>query len=138
MLPTVFVSILILLTGCVVDPVPGDDLFPGQVGQFLRISGPVSHTIEPEVSVATYEGPDGTVNLHIRRVESEAEVDVALNGLPPLATNVGYDPSLGQREGVYFTFGGEFHAAWGNAEWVFVLSTPDERAREVFLGGYGF
>jgi hypothetical protein len=111
----------LLLIGCVVEEdVPTDSLFPPQVGAFLRTSGP-GPDAETGVDKATYGGTND-----------------ALGELPPNATSVGYDPALGQRSGVFFSFGDEYHAAWGNGDWVFVLSAPSEIDRLTFLNAYGY
>jgi hypothetical protein len=128
--------VIVLLAGCApVEEVPAE-LFPAQVGQFLRISGP---TIEPgtEVDMAVYQGPDGTTTLRINWV-GEENVAQALSELPPTATDIGMDAALGQRQGVFFNYADEYHAAWGNGDWVFVISSTSEASRNGFLAGYGF
>ena len=125
-----------LLVGCApVEEVPAE-LFPAQVGQFLRISGP---NVEEgtEVDIAVYQGPDGTTTLRINWV-GEENVAQALSELPPTATDIAIDPALGQRQGVFFNYAGEYHAAWGNGDWVFVISSTSEASRSGFLAGYGF
>ncbi len=126
-----------LLIGCVVDESTPADLFPGQVGEFLRTGGPSPRVDVQDVDQATYQGPSGAVTLNVRRVGAE-NVSPALEGLPLTATAVGYDEALGQRQGVFFTFGDEYHAAWGNGDWVFVLSASTPAARAAFLGSYGY
>lgn len=140
-MPRAWIVILLLISaavsGCAVeDAEPLDELFPGQVGDFLRTSGP---GLDPETGVdqAIYEGPAGSVLLRVRRVGAE-QVPAALSELPPTAANVGYDSALGQRDGVFFTFANEYHAAWGNGDWVFVLSGSSEAARITFLSLYGY
>jgi hypothetical protein len=125
-----------LLAGCVVPDVPVEELFPPSVGDFLRISGP---TPAPDTGVdeAIYQGPTGTVVLRVRWVGRD-QVEHALSQLPPSATDVGYDSALGPRSGTFFTFGNEYHAAWGNGDWVFVLSASSEAVRAAFLAFYGF
>jgi hypothetical protein len=127
----------LLLIGCVVEEdVPTDSLFPPQVGAFLRTSGPGSDA-ETGVDKATYGGTNGALRLSIKRVGAD-QIQHALGELPPNATSVGYDPALGQRSGVFFSFGDEYHAAWGNGDWVFVLSAPSEIDRLTFLNAYGY
>ena len=130
-------AVCLLLTACVVD----DDtstaqLFPPQVGDFLRTSGP-----DPDpttgVDQAMYGANDGSILLRIRRVGAD-QIEHALSELPTNASDVGYDPALGQRDGVFFTFGEEYHAAWGNGDWVFVLSAPSTADRTIFLNAYGY
>jgi len=127
----------LVLAACLESDVPVEVLFPGQVGEYLRTSGPSPHASVPGVELAVYQGPSGTVTLQARRVDA-GQAQAALNTLPPLATNVGYDPALGQREGVFFTFGEEYHAAWANGDWVFVLSASTEAGRAAFLSAYGY
>ena len=128
---------LLLLAGCVSDDsAPLNDLFPPQVGDFLRTSGPAPDPVTG-VDQATYQGGAGSATLRIRRVGA-AQIDHALSELPPTATDVGYDAALGQREGVFFTFGEEFHAAWGNGDWVFILSAGSPSSRVAFLNTYGY
>lgn len=124
------------LAGCEADEAPMDELFPGQVADYLRTSGP-AYDPETGVDQAVYTGPQGTALLRIRRVGAD-QIDAALSELPPTATAIGYDPALGERDGVFFTFADEYHAAWGNGDWVFVLSAPTEASRLAFLSGYGF
>jgi hypothetical protein len=134
---SVMILATLLLSGCVVeDDVPTDSLFPPQVGAFLRTSGPGP---DPETGVdkATYGGTGGEIRLSIKRVGAD-QIQHALGELPSTATSVGYDPALGQRSGVFFTFGDEYHAAWGNGDWVFVLSAPSEADRLTFLNAYGY
>ncbi|MGF1504284.1 MAG: hypothetical protein GYB64_15295 [Chloroflexi bacterium] len=113
-----------------------EQLFPTTVGSFLRTGGPYT---EPETGVesATYAGPEGTAMLQVRFV-GEENVDYALNNLPALATNVEPDEALGERKGVFFTYGVTEHAAWGNGDWVFVLTASSDAARRIFIAGYGF
>lgn len=129
-------GLVLALVGCATAGVPLDDLFPPQVGEFLRTGGP---SPDPATSVdwAIYQGPEGAVTLRIKRV-GRSQIEHALSELPPMATGVGYDPALGQREGVFFTFASEYHAAWGNGDWVFILSASTEAARAAFLASYGF
>lgn len=126
-----------LLSGCVSeDQAPLDDLFPAQVGEFLRTSGPGPDPVTA-VDQSVYEGASGIVILRIKQVGAD-NIDEALSELPPTATSVGYDPALGQRNGVFFTFSEEYHAAWGNGDWVFVMSASSEAARLSFLSTYGY
>jgi hypothetical protein len=127
----------VLLSGCVAQPVPLDDLFPSRVGDYLRSNGPNADPSIPDLNAATYQGIDGAVLLRIKYV-GEGQSDRAISGVPLSATNVGEDPALGQRKGKFFNYGGQFHAAWGNGDWVFVISAPTEAARIAFLAGYGF
>jgi hypothetical protein len=113
-----------------------EDLFAGQVGSYLRMSGPAIEA-ETGVHVGVYAGPEGSVTLRVRQV-GEDRVRDALAVLPPLAADVVSDPALGVREGTFFTYGGEYHAAWGNGDWVFVLSASTDAARRAFLAAYGF
>lgn len=128
--------VALLLAGCVVSEVPLDELFPAQVGDFFRISGP---SPEPPAGAdtASYQGPHGTATLRIKWVGAE-QVEHALSELPASASEIGYDPALGQRQGSFFDFADEYHAAWGNGDWVFVLSASTPEARVAFLAAYGF
>jgi len=130
------IGLIVLLSGCGGSPVSQDDLFPYQVGDYLRTGGPAVEAASG-ADVATYRGPDGSVTLRIRLVGAD-RVAEALNGLPLGATEVGYDASLGVRQGTFFVYGGEYHAAWGNEDWVFVLSATSDLSRRAFLAGYGF
>jgi len=126
-----------LLTACEAErDTPLDELFPPQAGQYLRAQGP-SPDPATGVDQAVYQGPEGIILLRIKRVGKD-QVAHALSQLPPAATDIRADPALGQRQGTFFTFGGQFHAAWGNRDWVFVLSAPSDAARIVFLAGYGY
>lgn len=129
-------GLLAILTGCVEMDVPLEQLFPPNVGEFLRTSGPV---FEPgnNLQVATYQTASDYIVLRLRQVGRE-NVEYALSVLPQDATIIGYDPSLGQREGTLFNCGSEYHAAWGNGDWVFILSASSEAARVSFLAAYGF
>jgi hypothetical protein len=128
---------MILLVGCGAEQnAPNEDLFPPQVGEFLRTSGPGPDPVSG-VDQSIYEGASGIVILRIKQV-GEEKVQAALAELPPTATSIGYDPALGQRNGQFFLFNQEFHAAWGNGDWVFVLSSSTEAARLVFLSAYGY
>ncbi len=124
------------LPGCVQEDVPLEQLFPPNVGDFLRTSGPI---LDPNASVqmATYQTADNYILLRIRQVGRE-NVEHALSVLPPNATVIGPDPALGQRDGTLFNFSNEYHAAWGNGDWVFILSASSEAARMSFLAAYGF
>jgi hypothetical protein len=128
----------ILLTACdnKEPTIPMDDLFPAQAGEFLRTSGPGPDPVTG-VDQAVYEGASGIVILRIKQVGAD-NVDHALSELPPTATDIGYDAALGQRSGVFFLFNEEYHAAWGNGDWVFVLSASTETARISFLSTYGY
>ena len=111
-------------------------IFPAQVGDYLRVSGPA---LDPETGVdgAVYHGPQGEVRLRAAQIGQEA-IGPALAELPPGASEIGPDPALGMRSGVAFTFAGGAHAAWGNADWLFVVDAPDRAALAVFLAAYGF
>nr|MBN1229614.1 hypothetical protein [Anaerolineae bacterium] len=111
-------------------------MFPAEVGDYLRTTGP-SVEAGSGVDLASYEGPHGVVTLRIRQVASE-QVEAAVNTLPSGATGVGYDPGIGSRDGVFFSYGGEFHAAWANQDWVFVISASTDTARRAFIAAYGF
>lgn len=126
----------LLLAGCEVADIPSSELFPGSVGDFLRVSGPTPDTTAG-VEQAVYQGPAGSATLKVRWV-GEENVSHALSELPPTATDIGYDAALGPREGVFFTFADEYHAAWGNGDWVFVLSAESTDGRTSFLAFYGF
>jgi hypothetical protein len=127
----------ILLAACTPEPtVPADDLFPAKVGEFLRTSGPGPDPVTG-VDQAVYEGGSGIVILRIKQVGAD-NVEQALSELPPTATKVGYDSALGQRSGVFFLFSEEYHAAWGNGDWVFVISASTETSRVSFLSSYGY
>ncbi|NDJ55110.1 MAG: hypothetical protein GYB68_18725 [Chloroflexi bacterium] len=128
--------IVLLLLACGPANVPVDEIFPPQTGEFSRTSGPF-YDPETEVDLATYEGPSGSVILHSARVGPE-EAAYAVTQLPQAALNEGYDPGLGQREGVFFSYAGEFHAAWHNGDWVFVIFASSPEARVNFLSGYGY
>ncbi len=125
------------LAGCVQSELPLSDLFPPAVGDYLRTDGPSPDTANPDVQVAVYQGPAGSILLRLKQVGRD-QIEHALSELPPLATDVGYDTALGQRDGVFFTFGNEYHAAWGNGDWVFVLSASSAEARAGFLASYGY
>ncbi|MBN1122742.1 MAG: hypothetical protein JXJ17_16820 [Anaerolineae bacterium] len=130
------IGLMLLLSGCAGGSVSQDDLFPYQVGDYLRTGGPAVEATSG-ADVATYRGPDGSVTLRVRLVGAD-QVDEALNGLPVGSTEVGYDASLGVRQGTFFLYGGEYHAAWGNEDWVFVLSATSDMSRRAFLAAYGF
>lgn len=126
-----------LLAACGPPPVDLAEIMPPEVGDFERTSGPALEA-DTELTFATYEAPElGAVVLRASQV-GEEQVDAALAELPPQAEEVGEDEALGEREGVFFTFGGEFHAAWGNRDWVFILSADSDAARRAFLAWYGF
>jgi hypothetical protein len=114
-----------------------DAIFPGQVGDYLRTSGPYPHAGIEGVTTATYEGPAGEVRLNVRNVGQD-QVERALGEVPIAATDVGFNEALGLRDGVFFTYASEYHAAWGNGDWVLVLSATSEAARIAFLASYGF
>jgi hypothetical protein len=124
------------LSGCVQEDVPLEQLFPPNVSDYLRTSGPV---LEPDSSVQTaiYQTADSYILLRVRQVGRE-NIEHALSVLPSNATIIGTDPALGQRDGTLFNFGSEYHAAWGNGDWVFILSASSEAARSSFLAAYGF
>ncbi len=125
-----------LLGGCASQQTPLDDMFPARVGDYLRVDGP-THDASQDLQRATYKGLDGAVELRAKFVGKD-QVARALTGLPLAATNVTADPALGQRKGTFFDFEGQFHAAWGNGDWVFIISAPTSAARVAFLAGYGF
>jgi|GEM_PF-821147 len=126
----------VLLTGCAAPELDLNALFPAEVGNFTRTAGPGIDE-ETGVDVAVYEAAEGTVTLRVRQVATE-QVERALATLPPSATDVGPDPGLGQRDGVFFTFASQFHAAWANGDWVFVLSADTDLARRAFLASYSY
>ncbi|HQA66847.1 MAG TPA: hypothetical protein PK801_00875 [Aggregatilineales bacterium] len=126
----------VLVTGCAVPELDLNVLFPAEVGSFTRTAGPGIDE-ETGVDVAVYEAAEGTVTLRVRQVATE-QVERALATLPPSATDVGPDPGLGQRDGVFFTFASQFHAAWANGDWVFVLSADTDLARRAFLASYSY
>jgi hypothetical protein len=130
------VLIMALASGCITEQAPADQLFPAQVSSFVRTTGP-NHDPQTNVEQSTYESTDGRVTLRVRQVGKE-NVSTALATLPPGAENVGYDPMLGQRDGVLFTYAGEYHAAWGNGDWVFILSASTDLARVNFLASFGY
>ena len=129
-------TLAILHAGCVQEDVPLEQLFPPNVSDLLRTSGPMFDPAT-SVQVATYQTADSYVLLRVRQVGRE-NVEHALSVLPPSATIIGPDPALGQRNGTFFNFGNEYHAAWGNGDWVFILSASSEAARINFLAAYGF
>jgi len=124
------------LVGCATQTMPLDQVFPVRIGDFLRTDGP-NHDPGQNVDSATYHGADGEVLLRVRFVGKD-QVARALDGMPLSATNVGQDPALGQRKGEFFDYGGQYHAAWGNGDWIFVVSAPTQSSRIAFLAGYGF
>lgn len=126
----------LLLAGCAPDAFDTTQLLPAEVGGFVRTDGP-TYDADGGVDLAAYDGEPGAVTLRIRQVDPE-QVDAALSGLPPGATEVGTDPALGERQGVVFSFADEFHAAWANGDWVFILSATTDDARRAFLASYGF
>jgi len=127
-----------LLTACAQPgDVPEEDLFPGDVNAFFRTDGPYPDPDVDGLKVGTYQGPSGVVTLKVGKI-GEENVPEALSVLPGTATDVGPDPALGPRLGVFFTFANEYHAAWGNGDWLFVLSASSSDARSQFLGAYGF
>ena len=87
--------------------------------------------------MSTYQGPAGETTLQIRLI-GEENIEYALSELPQTATEVGYDDALGPRNGLFFNFADEFHAAWGNGDWIFILSASSADARRAFLASYGF
>lgn len=128
---------MLMLSGCGAEQnAPVEELFPPEVGEFLRTSGPGPDPVSG-VDQSIYEGPSGIVILRIKQV-GEDNIQTALAELPATATNIGYDAALGQRNGQFFLYNQEFHAAWGNGDWVFVLSSSTEAARLVFLSAYGY
>lgn len=133
----ILTALMLLAAGCA--PAPELDsaaLFPAQVGNFTRSSGPGIEA-GTGVDVAIYEAAEGAVTLRIEQVP-EGQAEVALSELPATATDIGPDAALGQRGGVFFTFGGESHAAWTNGDWVFVLSASTDLARRSFLASYSY
>ena len=126
----------LLLGGCSGQAVPLDELFPARIGDYLRTDGP-NHDPAHDVDSATYQGLDGAVLLRVKFVGKD-QITRALDGMPLSATNVNPDPALGQRKGQFFDYGGQYHAAWGNGDWVFVVSAPTQASRIAFLAGYGF
>jgi hypothetical protein len=122
---------------CASGAAPLDAIFPGQVGDYLRTSGPYPHAGLEGVTTATYTGPAGEVRLNVKNV-GQAQVAQALSEVPVAATDVEYNEALGLRDGVFFTYASEYHAAWGNGDWVLVLSATTEAARIAFLASYGF
>lgn len=132
------ISLLTLLSACAPSAeVPLDDLYPAEIGLFLRTDGPYQDTQVEGMDVAIYQGPDGVVVLKAGKI-GEPNVPSAVSVMPGTATNISDDPALGPRAGAFFEFAGEYHAAWGNGDWVFVLSATSAQARSAFLGGYGF
>lgn len=128
---------LALLAACGPPPIDLEEIMPPAVGDFERTGGPALEA-DTGLTFATYEAPElGSVILRARQV-GEEQVAPALEELPPQAEEVGQDEALGEREGVFFTYGGEFHAAWGNRDWVFVLSADSDPARRAFMAWYGF
>jgi len=128
-------TLSLLLAACAPTFSP-DQLFPPQVGDFLRVSGPAPDP-ESGVDAAIYQGPAGSVTLRAREVGAE-NIETALSQPPAGSQNVGPDPGLGVREGIFFDYGGEYHAAWGNRDWVFIMTADSDAARRNFLNGYGF
>ncbi|MCC6904672.1 MAG: hypothetical protein IT326_02445 [Anaerolineae bacterium] len=135
-LPVLLALAVIVLAGCGGSGVTSADLFVPNAGDFLRVSGPATEA-DTGVDVALYQGPQGDVTLRIRQL-SQGQIDYALSVLPQNATEVGYDPALGQRNGTCFTFANEYHASWGNGDWIFVLTASSPEARAAFLAAYGF
>lgn len=130
-------GIVLMIAGCASGNVSLNAIFPGQVGDYLRTSGPYPHAEIEGVTTATYEGPAGEVRLNVKNV-GQGQVGQALSEVPVAASDVGYNEALGQRDGVFFTYASEYHAAWGNGDWVLVLSATSEAARIAFLASYGF
>ncbi len=126
----------LLLVSCAPPAFDTAQLLPEAVGDFVRTDGPI-YDAESGVDVAAYSGGQGGVTLRVRQVDPD-EVQTALAGLPAGATEIGDDPALGEREGVFFAFSDEYHAAWANGDWVFVLSATTDDARRAFLASYGF
>lgn len=134
-----FVILALILTfaaGCWGGDPDLEERFPAQVGPYLRTSGPAPD-LESGVDTATYQGPDGVIVLRVTRVGRGA-IGPALAELPPGATSIGHSPALGVREGVTFAFAGNYHAAWGNVDWLFVVDAPNEDALATFLASYGY
>lgn len=127
---------LLAAAGCAAPQLDLTALFPADVGGFTRTAGPGIDE-EAGVDVAVYEAPEGVVTLRVRQV-AEEQVERALAELPPNAADAGPDPALGERQGVFFTFAGQFHAAWANGDWVFVLSADTDLARRAFLASYSY
>lgn len=128
--------LICLAAACAPPALDTSALFPEQVGPFARTSGPGVEA-ETGVDLAVYEAPEGAVRLRVRQVPQE-QVGPALAGLPPGATEVGPDEALGQRQGTFFSFGGEYHVAWANGDWIFVLSAPTDYLRRAFLASYSY
>lgn len=130
-------TITLLLAACGGGTITATDLFVPNVGDFLRVSGPGT---EPDTgaNVSVYQGAAGQVVLKIVDAGSQPGAQYAVETLPTSATDVGYDAALGQREGVFFTFNNEYHAAWSNGNWVFVITADSPNARSAFLASYGF
>src|SRR5690242_7162390 len=79
---------MMLLAGCGAEPTaPIEELFPPQVGEFLRTSGPGPDPVSG-VDQSIYEGASGIVILRIKQV-GEENIQTALSELPMNATNVG-------------------------------------------------
>src|SRR5574341_83775 len=133
---TAFLVIALAMSGCVEERLPLEQLFPASVGAYLRTEGP-GYDAETGANFAYYEGPEGRVFLRTRQVGA-GQVEHALGQLPLGAANVAADPALGVRDGTFFEFGGEYHAAGGNGDWVFVISASSPQARAAFLALYGF
>ena len=124
-----------LLAACQPAQIDTAELFPEQVRDYVRTSGPLLDG-ESGAEISTYAGPDGEITLRAKYVGQEYVAD-AVSDLPPGAEPA-EDPALGPRSGSFFTFADEFHAAWGNGDWVFVLTATTDAARRAFLAGYEF
>lgn len=127
----------LLIAGCAPQTIPLEQLFPPTVGSFLRVTGPFTDPTLPDVDIAIYQGPSGDIKLQIRQI-GEENIDHALSELPSGSSETGYDPILGPRGGLFFTYNNEYHAAWGNGDWIFVVSGGSPEARSNFLAAYGF
>jgi hypothetical protein len=132
----VLLALGLLLAGCAPPAFDTAQLLPAGVGDFARTEGP-AYDAESGVDFASYSGAQGGVTLRVRQVDPD-EVETALAGLPAGATEIGDDPALGERQGVFFAFSDEYHAAWANGDWVFILSATSDEARRAFLASYGF
>lgn len=123
------------LAACQPAQIDTAELFPEAVRDYVRTSGPLLDG-ESGAEIGTYAGEDGEVTLRAKYVGAEY-VSAAVSDLPPGAEPV-QDPALGPRTGAFFVFADEYHAAWGNGDWVFVLTATSDAARRAFLAGYEF
>jgi hypothetical protein len=128
--------VTLVLTSCITQAISSDDLYPPSVGTFLRTEGPNLDTTTG-MDRATFGGNTGVVILQTKRI-GEANMEQAIGKLPLGAIDAGPDPALGQRTGVFFSFDGKYHAAWGNGDWLFIISADTPEARNAFLAGYSY